>query len=103
MNSEPKPKDDVEAKEPWENESFLKGMSVERFWLWGDVLKTVAEAAAEDAGEYHYSLSLFSVFIFLLQVSLVTVPEAKSGRKLSPCSLLLLHPERPLRLCMSRS
>lgn len=50
MNSEIKPKEGEEAKPLWENDTFLKGMTLERFWLWANVLKTVAEANGEDAG-----------------------------------------------------
>jgi hypothetical protein len=50
MNSEVKPKEGEEVKPLWENDAFLKGLSVERFWLWSDVLKRVAEVNAEDAG-----------------------------------------------------
>jgi hypothetical protein len=33
-----------------ENEADMRGMSVERFWLWGEVLRRIAEAGDQDHG-----------------------------------------------------
>jgi hypothetical protein len=37
-------------------EAVLRGMSVERFWLWGEVMRRVAQMSEEDNGWYHYVL-----------------------------------------------